>query len=58
MELEKLKERMEYVAGQWNGEDPGRLEEIAGVALEVIEKIKEIEESLEYLIELRAYDHV
>lgn len=49
MELEKLKERMEHIAGSWNGKESGLAEDRAGVALEVLEKIKEINESIEYL---------
>lgn len=51
-ELEKLKERMENVAGQWNGEDGGIIEERAGVALDVLAKIEEINILTNYLSEL------
>jgi len=51
MTLENLKERMEEIAGNWNGED-SEGEEEAGVALEVIEHIEAIEASLVYLGEL------
>ena len=55
MTLEQLTKQMEGVAGQWNGEDSGIQEEQAGVALDVIEKIKDIEQSLTYLDELDSH---
>ncbi len=47
--LNKLKEYMEEIAGQWNGDESGSQEDNAHIALEVIEKIDEIEKLLEEL---------
>lgn len=52
LDLEKLKGEMEEIAGQWNGEYPGILEDRADTALEILEAIRTIEENLEYLDEL------
>ena len=46
MELEELKKRMERIAGDWNGDLPGLAEDQANIALEVIQKIDEINELL------------
>lgn len=48
-ELKQLKERMEYISGEWNGDEPGRQEENAHIAEEVIQKIDEIDKLLEEL---------
>lgn len=47
--LSNLKDRMEIIAGEWNGDLPGLQEERADTALEVIAKIDEINELLEQL---------
>ncbi len=47
--LEGLKNEMEHIAGEWNGDEPGIQEENSKVALEVIDKINEIKELLEQL---------
>jgi hypothetical protein len=49
--LTQLSTAAEQIAGQWNGDNPGRGEERAGVALEIIEKVKELRELMEYLEE-------
>lgn len=48
-ELKQLKEKMERIAGEWNGDESGRQEDNAHIAEEVIEKIDEIKELLEQL---------
>lgn len=50
MELEKLQARMDEIAGQWNGDLPGRQEDNAHIALEVIEHIKEINLLLDSIV--------
>lgn len=59
--LKELKERMEYIAGSWNGdEDTFNFEgsmissEVVDVANEVIEKVVEIEKLLLEIEELGA----
>lgn len=41
--LDYIKQEMDEVAGQWNGDDSGKLEEDAQIAKEVLEKVAEIE---------------
>jgi hypothetical protein len=50
MELEKLKKQMQDIAGNWNGDEPGLQEENAKIALEVIEKIDEINKLIDDLV--------
>ncbi len=47
--LEGLKNEMEHIAGEWNGDEPGRQENNANIAEEVIEHINEINLLLEEL---------
>lgn len=47
--MDKLKTRMEEIAGSWDGDQSGIQEDNASIAVEVLEKIKEIEELLEGL---------
>jgi len=47
--MDKLKKEMEQIAGEWNGDESGYQEEQAGTAIEILEKIAEIEELLKYL---------
>lgn len=49
MKIEELKKEMEEISGRWNGEDSGWKEEQAGIANDILEKIKEIEELIEAL---------
>ena len=45
-EFKKLKERMEQIAGEWNGDEAGLQEDRAEIALDVITKLDEVEELL------------
>ena len=40
--LQKLIKECEAEAGRWNGDEPGRLEDEAHIANEIIEKAKEL----------------
>ena len=44
--LAKLKEALEEIAGEWNGDESGLQEDRAHASQEAIEKIKELEELL------------
>ena len=51
--LDFIKQEMDEIAGAWNGDDSGKLEEDAQTAKEVLEKVAEIEEllrSLDYTV--------
>lgn len=45
--LDKLKEQLEEVAGEWDGDNAGALEERAMAAKEAEEKVRELEDLLE-----------
>ena len=47
--LDYIKQEMDEVAGQWNGDESGKQEEDAQIAKEVLEKVAEIEELLKQL---------
>lgn len=47
--LQKFKEEVEDIAGQWNGDNSGRLEDQAHICLEILDKVKEIEVLIEEL---------
>lgn len=47
--LNQLRERVLEVAGQWNGEDAGRLETKAQIANEIVEKLNEVEKLINEL---------
>lgn len=51
IELDKLNKECEEMRANWNGDESGRLEEIADTAHEIQEKIKELKELLDYLNE-------
>jgi len=57
--LEKLKSDLEEIAGEWNGDEPGLLEDRAHIALEAIESvvkaINQIEEVKGILKQLSDY---
>jgi len=44
-----LKKRMEQIAGEWNGDESGVLEDRANIAGDILEAIKNIEDLLEEL---------
>jgi len=46
--LRQLRKDLEEIAGHWNGDNPGQQEDDARIAIEVIEKIKEINELLSF----------
>jgi hypothetical protein len=50
-ELQTLIKQMEEIAGEWNGDEPGRPEERAHIAEDIIEKTKELLDLLEELDE-------
>lgn len=52
LDLSQLKEWAEEVAGRWNGDNPGLDEDRAHCAVEIKEKIEEIEELLKEMAEL------
>jgi len=41
--MKNLKEEMQTIAGEWNGDEPGIQEQRALIAYEIIQKIVEIE---------------
>lgn len=41
--LLKFKARIEEIAGEWNGDLPGRLEDQAHICEEILEHVKQIE---------------
>ena len=47
--LDAIKKEMDEVAGQWNGDEGGKLEEDAQVAKEALEKVEELENILKEL---------
>lgn len=47
--LDQLEKESSEIAGSWNGDNPGRLEERAGAALEIIDEIGKLRENIEYL---------
>lgn len=47
--LDAIKQEMDEVAGLWNGDESGKLEEDAQTAKEVLDKVAEIEELLKSL---------
>lgn len=44
--IAELKEKMEQIAGEWNGDEAGLQEERAEIALDVITKLEEVEDLL------------
>lgn len=50
-ELENLITKCEEIAGEWNGDEPGRQEERAHIAEDIMEKAQELIELLEELDE-------
>lgn len=42
--IDELIEKYERIAGEWSGEEPGKQEEEATRALEIVEKLKEVKE--------------
>ncbi len=44
--LLELRREMEEIQGQWNGDNPGRAEDRASTAGDVVERINEIEKLL------------
>lgn len=51
MELANLKKKMEEIAGEWNGDEPGLKEDRAHAAHDILEAVKTIEENLLFLSE-------
>ena len=49
MTLKELKTKMEEIQGSWNGDEPGRAEERADIAGDILRRIKSIEELLNEL---------
>ena len=47
--MENLKKEMEQIAGEWNGDESGYQEDQAEIAIDILEKIAEIEELLKVL---------
>ena len=47
MELNKIKKWAEEIAGEWNGDEPGRQEDRAHQATDILEKVAELEELIE-----------
>ena len=45
--LSDLIEEANQVAGQWNGDDSGRLEDLAHIANDIVEHAEKIQELLE-----------
>lgn len=44
--LQEIKDKANEIAGSWNGDEAGYLEERAMIANEILEKLKELEELL------------
>jgi len=44
--LLELRREMQEIRGQWNGDDPGRAEDRAMTATDIVERIGEIEKLL------------
>lgn len=51
LDLKNISEYAEEVSGQWNGDNPGRGEDRAGIANDIIEKVAELRELLSALDE-------
>jgi len=51
--LQAVKEHAEMVAGLWNGDDSGKLEDAAGAAKDVLHHLAKVEE---YLEEIKNFD--
>lgn len=47
--MEELKKEMEEIAGRWNGDESGWLEDQATIAIEILENIRQIEELIKEL---------
>lgn len=47
--LQEIKDEMEVIRGEWNGDESGRQEDQANIAEEIVEKINEIDELLKEL---------
>jgi hypothetical protein len=47
--LKEIKEEAEQIAGEWNGDESGVLEDRANIAGDILEAIKNIEDLLEEL---------
>jgi hypothetical protein len=52
--LKELKERMQTLAGAWNGDEPGVQEDTAHLAMDIIAKVGELEELLLELEEIES----
>lgn len=48
-ELDKLDKQAEEIAGEWNGDESGTQEDMAMIAADIREKIKELKELIESL---------
>ena len=51
MDFENLRKKMEGVAGEWNGDEPGLKEDRAHAANDILAAMKVIEEQLAFLRE-------
>lgn len=49
MNIEELEKEMQEIAARWNGDESGYMEEQATIAIEIIEKIHEIQELIKEL---------
>ncbi len=49
--LEQIKKEAEEIAGQWNGDESGSQEERSTTASDILEKVTELEELINYLNE-------
>lgn len=49
--LKQIRESAEEIAGQWNGDESGVMEEKATTANEIVEKCEEIQNLINYLNE-------
>ena len=47
--MQELKEQMEKIAGEWDGDMPGVLEDRAMIATDILELIKKIEDLIKEL---------
>lgn len=51
LDLARLKQWAEGIAGQWNGDEPGLQEDRASIANEIIEKANELQDLLDEISE-------
>ena len=54
--LQELIKEMEVIQGNWNGDESGYQEEQAGIATDIIEKAKELENLINELNGTNQYD--